>query len=137
MKNYVIDLLLNELENYEDTKVYACELAYTLLEGYNIDGSITYNTYDAKEWIKENYDDIGEFLENYGFCVGNDNLSSLAIDIFTNPEKAMVIIVYEVATNILSKLKFIEDNWNNEIILNTKNISKIEKGLKELEEGAL
>lgn len=134
MKNYVIDLLLNELENYEDTKVYACELDYTLLEGYNIDGSITYNTYEAKEWIKEHYDDIGEFLENYSFCVGNDNLSSLAIDIFTNPEKAMVIICLEKANEILSSLDFVKENWDNEIILNTKNISKIEKGLKDLKE---
>ena len=134
MKNYVIDLLLNELENYEGAKVYACELAYTLLECYNIDGSITYSSYDAKEWIRENYNDIGAFLENYNLYMGSDSLSNLAIDIFTNPEKAMVIIVYEVAMDILSELKFIKDNWDNEINLNTKNISKIEKGLKELKE---
>ena len=33
IKNEVIEKLIEELENYKDTEVYACDLAYTLLEG--------------------------------------------------------------------------------------------------------
>lgn len=133
MKNYVIDLLVRKLEDYEDTKVYACDLAYTLLESYNVDCTITYSTYKAKEWLKENCEEIGEFLEDYKFNFGDEALSQLALDIFNSPEKAMVIICLEKANEILSSLDFINDNWDNETTLDKKTIEIIKKELKEYE----
>ena len=133
MNNYIIDLLIRKLEDYEDTKVYACDLAYTLLEQYNVDCTITYSTYKAKEWLKVNVEEIGEFLENYKFNFGDEALSQLALDIFNSPEKAMVIICLEKANDILSSLDFINDNWDNEIVLNSENINIIKKELKEYE----
>lgn len=49
MNDYIIDLLLRKLEDYEDMSIYGCAMSYTLLESYNVDGSITYSTYKAKE----------------------------------------------------------------------------------------
>ena len=40
-----------------------CDLAYTLFEGENADGSVLYNTYKAKEFIKENFDLFGDLNE--------------------------------------------------------------------------
>ena len=126
IKNEVIDKLIEEMENYKDTKVYACDLAYTLFEGYNIDGSITYNTYEAKKWIKNNFDDLGEIVEE---IQAND----LEVpNVFDRPEAFMVVIYLEVASYLMAQCKFIDEHWNDTIILNDVNISTITKQLKDM-----
>lgn len=131
MKTYVIDLLLRKLEDYEDNTVYVCDLAYTLLEEYNVNGSITYNVYEAQEWLKEHYGETYEFLENYRDDYGLEAVGCLAIDIFNNSEKAMTIICLELADDIVSSLDYIQNNWDNEITLDKKTIEIIRKELEE------
>lgn len=133
MTNYVIDLLIRKLEDYEDTKVYACDMAYTLLEQYDVDGSITYNTCKAIEWLKDNIQDIYDFLPTIKFEFGDEFYAKICIDILDSPEKAMVIICLEKANEIMANLKFINDNWNNEIVLNKENINIIKKELENYE----
>lgn len=133
MKNYVIDLLVRKLEDYEDMFIYGCDMAYTLLEEYNINGSITYSTYKAEEWLKDNIQDIYDFLPTIKFEYGDEFYAKLCIDILENPEKAMTIICLEKANDILSSLKFINDNWNNKIVLNKENINIIKKELENYE----
>lgn len=138
MTNYVIDLLIRKLEDYEDTSIYGCDMAYTLLEQYNIDGSITYNTYNAIEWLKDNIQDIYDFLPTIKTMYDNDFYdeefyAKLCVNILDSPEKAMTIICLEKAREILSSLKFINDNWDNEIVLNKKNINIIKKELENYE----
>lgn len=133
MKNYVIDLLVKKLEDYEDMSIYGCDMAYTLLEEYNIDGTILYNTYSTTEWLKDNIQDIYDFLPTIKFMYDNDFYTKLCIDILENPEKAMVIICLEKANEILSSLDFIQENWNNEIVLNKENINIIKKELENYE----
>ncbi len=130
IKNEVIDKLIEELENYRDTEHYACELAYDLLEGYNIDGTITYSTQEAKQWIKNNFDDLGEIVaerEENGYSTPN---------LFDNPELFMVVIYLEVANYVMDKCKFINDNWDGTFTLNDKNIYTITKQLRELKDEA-
>lgn len=126
IKNEVIEKLIEELENYKDTEVYACDLAYTLFESYNYDATITYSTYDAINWIKNNFDDLGEIVEEIqanGLEVPN---------VFDRPELFMVVIYLEVASYLMGQCKFIDEHWNDTIILNDENIKIIEKQLKEL-----
>ena len=130
MKKDVINLLIENLENYEGTKVYGCDLAYKLLEGYNVDGSILYNTYKTIEWLKNNIEDIYDFLPSYKFEFGDEEYVKLCIEILEDPEKGMVKIVLAKAEEILSKLKFIRKNWNNEIVLNNKTINIIKEELE-------
>lgn len=133
MTNYVINLLIRKLEDYEDMYTYGCNVAYTLLEQYNVDGSITYNTFNAIEWLKDNIQDIYDFLPTIKFMYDDEFYAKLCIDILENPEKAMVIICLEKANEIMSSLEFINDNWDNEIVLNKENINIIKKELKEYE----
>lgn len=132
MKNYVIDLLLDNLDSYEDTKTYGSELHYKLLEGYDVDGSITYNTYEAEEWMKNYWEEIGDVLEEITFEMGSDYTSKIALDMFRSPERAMVAIVFEAASDIISDLEFCKEYWNDEVILTDKNIKIIKKELEEL-----
>lgn len=132
IKNEVIDKLIDKLYDYEDIKCYSCDLAYTLFESYNIDGSVTYSTNEAQKWIKDNWKDLPDILEELKFQFGNDYFSEILMDIFENPEKFMVVIYLEVASYLTGKCKLIEDNWDNEIILTKKNINKIKKQLEEM-----
>ena len=126
IKNEVIEELIEELENYKDTEHYGCDLAYDLFERYNIDGSITCNAYEAKQWIKRNFDDLGEIVEEI-------QANGLEIpNIFDRPELFMVVIYLEVASYLMAQCKFIDEHWNDTIILNDVNISTITKQLKEM-----
>lgn len=134
MKRDIIERIINKLYDYEGEKIYSCDLAYKLFEGENIDGTFTYNTYKAKEWIKNNFDDIGEVWEELKFQFGDDFLSNY--NLFDNPEKFMALIIIEASSYIISKCKFIDDKWNDEITLNKKTIATLEKQLKELDNGS-
>ena len=56
-KNYIID----HIEDWEGQTKYACDLGNYLTEGPNIDGSLTYSTYMAKEYIREWWYEAGEY----------------------------------------------------------------------------
>ena len=131
IKNDVIDLLIDNLYNYEGSNVYGCDLAYTLFEGYNVDGSITYSTYKATEWIKNHFNELGEIVDEIKFQLGSENIPN----IFDEPEKFMVIIYLEVASYLCGRCELIDKNWNNEIKLNTKTIETIKKQLEKLKDG--
>ena len=124
IKNEVIEKLIAKLDDYKSNAVYASDLAYTLFEEYNVDCSITYSTYEAKQWIISNFDDLSEIVDE----IQNEGLE--IPDIFNEPEKFMVIIYLEVANYLLGQCQIIDDNWNNKLILNNNIIKIIKKELK-------
>ena len=133
MKKNIIERIIGKLDDYENEEIYACDLSYTICKGENIDGTFTYNSYEAKEWIKENFDDIGEVWDELTFQFDGDFLKNY--NMFENPEKFMVLIILESASYILGKCKLIEDNWNEKITLNKKTIKALKEQLKELDDG--
>lgn len=133
MKKDIIERIIDKLYDYEGTEVYACDLGYKLFEGENIDGTFTYSSYEAKQWVKENFDDIGEVWEELQFQFGGDFLKDY--NMFDNPEKFMVLIILESASYLIGKCKLIEDNWNDEITLDKKTIETLKEQLKELDDG--
>ena len=124
----VKDLIIERLEEYKGNSYYLCDLAYTLFEGENIDGSFTYSTYWSKELINHFWDDFSELYEDYMFEMGGDN----AINVFDESEKFVVIMLLEQASKLLSNCnnEFINDNWDNEIELNDENIKKLVESLE-------
>ena len=110
-KNFYTDLrntIIDRLNDYKNIDVYGSELAYTLFESENANGSVLCNTYKTKEFIKENFDLFADFSEYY-----KDNFGE-SLDIFSEPEKAHVILLLEAAQMVLSKLD------RNESFLRTK-----------------
>lgn len=128
MKHDIILRIIDKLYDYEDAKTYGADLSYMLFESENVDGTFTYDRRKAKEWIKQNFDEIGEVWEELKFQFGVDYLNDY--NLFEDPEKFMVLIVLEVASYILGQCKTVQDNWNNEMTLTKENIKKIEKELK-------
>ena len=65
-KEYVKSFIIDRLEDHEDnTFCDGYELANSMTESINIDGSATYSTYKAKQYIKEWFEEVGEFIEDY------------------------------------------------------------------------
>ena len=124
LRNYIIDETIYNLKEREGETVCACDLAYTVFESANVDGSYTYSTYKATQWVKKYFDSLGEIV---------DELKSNGIDApnpFDEPEKFQVCILLEGAQYLLSQCETIDENWNDEIELTPKIIRKICKELR-------
>ena len=129
MKKFITELketIIDRLNDYKNTTVYGCDLAYTLFESENTTSSVLCNTYLTKEFIKENFDLFGDLVEyvNYNF--------DMKLNPLTEPEKAHVWLVMEGACNLLSRLDFMFNNWDNKFKLTDKVIKEITDQLREL-----
>lgn len=126
---YVKDFIVDNLPEYEGKEVYACDLAYTITEGINVDGSATYSRQKAVDYIKEWFDEAAEVyqyqVENYGQASQNP---------FENPEAWMVCMIIEGVSAVFSQCTVIDDNWNNEIELTEEIIKTILEEVQEVEE---
>ena len=128
--NFIQDLkstIIDRLNDYSGCSYYGCDLAYTLFEGENANGSVFCSTYKTTEFIKDNFELFGQ-LVNY--C--SDNMDTL-LNPFSEPEKAHVILLLESANSLLSQLPKIDENWNNEIELTDEIIEQITTEINDLE----
>ena len=128
MKNFnelTVKLLEEELENYEGENITACELAWTLTQGYNVDGTITYNTQKSIDLIHDYWWEIDDIYSEY---IGQ--LGQCEINIFERPEAFLTLMFIENANNLMAQCEIIESNWNENIELNRKNIEMIKKQLE-------
>lgn len=129
-KTFFTDLrntIIERLNDYKNTNVYGCDLAYTLFEGENADGSVLCNTYLTKEFIKNNFDLFADFSEYY-----KDNFGD-SLNIFAEPKKAHVILLLEAAQIVLSNLDTINEFWNESKKLTEELINAIVEELNKLE----
>ena len=125
---YCKDFIIDNLEGYKNNYIYMCDLGNYITEGINVDGSATYSTYEAKEYIKEWFDEAGEVYQyqkdNYGECLHNP---------FEHPEAFHVCMIIEGVNNILNQCETIQKYCNDEKELNKKLINKIIKEVKQIE----
>lgn len=128
LKNYMLNEIYQKLDEYEGTEQYSCDLGYTLFESANYDGTYTYCTYEAKKWIQEHWDDIGDVVEELKFQFGGlDNIPN----VFDSPEAFMVVIILELASYMLAQCPYIDKRWNDKIELTPYRIKRIKKELAE------
>ena len=123
---YCKDYILDNIDDFEGNTYYACDFSSYLTEGPNIDGSLTYSTREAEEYLHEWYWDCGKYFEYEKFNFG-ENIHNP----FENPEAYMVCMVIEGCNSILSRCPVIEDNWNEQIKFTKSVIRKIKKYVRE------
>ena len=128
IKDFVKDIILDELDCYKGLEVHGCDLAYQLLEEYRVDGVYFYNNHKATEFIKENFEDFGEIVEELKYTFGEENIPN----VFEYPDKFCVVCFLEVASYLLCSCKFVETNWNNDFVIVDGAISIIKNELKEV-----
>lgn len=109
--------LINKLNDYKGCSTYADDLAYLLTECENANGSVYCNTYETKEFIKNNFDLFGDFLEYY-----ENNFGEL-LNPFKEPEKAHVIFLIESCSQILNLSQYLDDNSGKKIELDEETIN--------------
>ena len=129
-KTFYTDLrntIIDRLNDYKGSDVYGCDLAFTLFEGENANGSVLCNTYLTKEFIKNHFDLFADFSEYY-----KDNFGE-SLDIFAEPEKAHVILLLEAAQVVLSNLNTVDEFWNDSKELTQELINSIVEELNKLE----
>lgn len=126
--NYVIDCIIDRIDDWEDITVYPCDFGWQLFEQENSNGSATYNTEDAKEWIKQYFDTIGGVAENIIFGIGADFLANP----FVEPEKFMVQIMLEVSSMLVGQCEIMDQNWNDELELTEEVIETFKSQLEAL-----
>ena len=102
MKNYLNDLekdvlsrMIDNLDDLEGREGYVSELAFTLFESENIDGSMTYSTYKAEQWVAEHFHDLADVVE--GMAADWD----ITPNPFNNPEVFMVQVVLYLAEQLV------------------------------------
>lgn len=125
--DYCRDFINENLENFEGQTVHACDLGIELTQEININGSATYSTYLAKEYLKHWWDDAADY-----FQYEKDNFGENSHNPFENPEAYHVCMIIEGVRSILSQCPFINKKWNEQFELTPKRIKKILKEVKNL-----
>lgn len=127
LKNFVIDAMIDELNEMEGRTVYGCDLGYEIFESANLDGTYTYSTQKSIEWIGEYFSEIGDIVDDIKANTGENILPNP----FNKPEAFQVVIMAEMSSVLCSECSFIEENWNNSIELTQENIKLIINQLME------
>lgn len=131
-KNYIAD----NIDEYEGREVYLCDFGFELTQGPNCNGTLTYSTEKAKEYLREWWWDAADYFEyekdNFGSdCVHNP---------FENPEAYMVCMVIEGVCALIDaaiqKLG-LDDQWNDEVELTADLIEKIKGAVEEYNDDKL
>ena len=104
---YCKQYILDNLDEYEGRDAYACDLGITLTEGMCCDGTFTYSTAKAKEYLIEWFEDAAEYSEYEKFNFGERSNQFENVELFT------VKMVSEGVRSVLSRCEFINDNWRS------------------------
>ena len=127
LKNFVIDAMIDRLNEMEGRTVYGADLGYEIFDEANCNGSYTCNAQEAENFIKDNYSEIGDVVEDIKFSLGAEFIPNP----FTEVEKFQVVIMLEMSNAFCAQCPFIDDNWNNSIELTEENIKLIINQLME------
>lgn len=100
LKAEIMQDILNKLDDYVSSETEIednpRDVAFTLWETENVNGSITCNAWKSKEWIKNHFDDLDEVVEQYQFDTGE------ALNPFSSPEAFQVIVTIEVTCDLIN-----------------------------------
>lgn len=126
LEKYVLDLMLDNLDDMEDREGYVSELAFDLFEGENIDGTITYDREEAQEWIAEHFHDLGDVVEEM----------SAEWDItpnpFSDPEAFQVQVVLFVSTGLVAQSDWTDHRDDDAITYDAATLDRIRKEWQEV-----
>ena len=122
MKNYTEyckDYIVDRLNEMEGMSSYGCDLAGDVCQGILADGSATYSTQAAWEYLCEWRHEAGEFVYHYTSEIGTPP------NPFDNPEAFHVVMILEGCQAILSQCDIVDEIWNDKILLDETTIKEI------------
>ena len=123
-KQYIYD----HIDEYRGQKVYPCDLGFTLTESPNCNGTLTYSREEAKEYLREWWDEADDYYEyeRNNFGTGGHNP-------FANPEAYMVCMVIEGVDALISQAfdRIEGADWNEMVELTGDLIEQITEKVNE------
>lgn len=124
--NTIKEFIIDQLENWKgvNLQVYTPDLGCILTEEIKVNSSVHGSAYKAKEFIKENFEVIGDLIEL------TQNEYATTLNPFLEPEKVEVWAYVEGTEFLLSQLEVLQEMGENEITLTDELIDKI---IEELE----
>ena len=120
INNYIID----NIYNLENENCYGCDIAWELTRTPNDNGTCSNSTEEAKEFIKNNFDKCGEYIEYEKFNFGQTYWNP-----FEEPNKFQVCMLIWGVENKLAESETLQDSWNDRIVLTKEVIETIKKEL--------
>lgn len=117
-KNYVLD----HIEEYEHSFVYGADLSWILTEEPNTNGTLTFSTEKAKEYLREWWTECGEYWE-----YEKDNFGEHTHNPFDEPEAYMVCMVIEGVASLLANAPVVDEHWNDSFELDADAIASIKE----------
>lgn len=128
LKEYVIDEMIEHLEDMKGIVVCGCDLDYKIFEQEIHNGSYTCSTYKAIEWVKEYFKELVEVVEEI-----NDNCDKEFLpNVFEETERFQLTCMFEISSYLIGECEIVQENWDDEIELTEENIKIICKQLEEL-----
>ena len=106
----VLERMIDALEGMEGRDGYVSDLAFALFEGENIDGSMTYSTYKAEQWITTHFHDLADVVEDIVVDWG------ITPNPFSNPEVFMLQVVLFLAESLVYKSDYLRRGREEEEI---------------------
>ena len=106
----VLECMIDHLDDLEGRDGYVSELAFTLFEAENIDGSMTYDTYKAELWIAAHFHDLADVVEDMAADW------DITLNPFNNPEAFMVQVVIYIAEQLVYESAYLQRGRDEEEI---------------------
>lgn len=106
----VLERMIDHLDDLEGRDGYVSELAFTLFEAENIDGSMTYDTYKAELWIAAHFHDLADVVEDMAAEW------DITPNPFNNPEAFMVQVVIYIAEQLVYESAYLRRGRDEEEI---------------------
>ncbi len=125
---YCQDFINDHLDGFEGQNVYGCDLGGELTQGINVDGSATYSTYKAIEYLKFWWDDAADY-----FQYEKDNFGENLHNPFDNPEAYHVCMIIQGVSSLLAQCSLINKYWNDTFELTPKRVKKILRQIEDKE----
>lgn len=125
---YCKDFIRENIEGLIGRNVYACDLGLELTMGINADGTCTYSTNLAKQYLCDWWDECGDYWDYEKKYYGEN-----AHNPFVNPEAYMVCMVIEGVRTLLGQVKEIDADWGSEINVTKELCDSICSQLDEIE----
>ena len=127
--DYCKDYVIDHIDEHIGRDVYLSDFGFELTEDPNCNGTLTYSTHDAMEYLREWWWEAGEYWK-----YEKDNFGTNIHNPFENPEAYMVCMVIEGVNTLISaaisKLGM-DDEWNCRVEITKRLAGRIKKAVRE------
>lgn len=107
--DWACDFIEDELPDWEDTECIACDLGCKLTETINMYGRVVNDAWDfLSNHLKDARDEYNYEKESFGNVLHNP---------FENPDAFVTCMMINVVEAILSQIPYIDEHWNEDIVL--------------------